>query len=221
MSRFNVDTISTESSPSFQAPPFQTADYEGELDRLNNMAQQAEPQSATSKPPKENETKGIKRLERFEVQSGSGDGQEDEHGGEDDENGEEPAPKKKPARRQRGRGRKKSSSSDAGFDALKKGKDDTDDGDDDDDVASEAPLTFMRSSAVGWVSCCLLTTGFSLPHISCRTVAKKRRANPGKVQHGRRAQSHERPRRPTARKSRAQRKEDERSLPTTWTLWRA
>ncbi|CAE7551445.1 unnamed protein product [Symbiodinium microadriaticum] len=138
MSHSHVDSISTESSPSFKAPAFTPADYEGELDKLNSVAQKAEGgKDESGKSPK----KGIKRLERFEVKEAKSSGeceaqeQAEEEGEEDDE---QMGPRKKPAKRGGRRKKQSSSGSEAVTRIIKKKKDDTDESDDDDDDSSEA-----------------------------------------------------------------------------------
>ena len=237
MSGFHVDTISTESSPSFQAPPFQPTDYETELDKLHSMSQQAEGrgesgkskgESGKSKSQQDAEKKGIQRLPCFEVKDKSSDGQEqaeEEAGGEEDEDDDDemPATKKKPAGRGRGRGqgRKKSSSSDVASRVIKRKKRTT--------MMSLMKTTISvpaRPPDVYDTICSRL--GFMLcsyynlhPAMSCRPAAKRRRANPGKLQHGNRR--HERAARRTRARKRPRKEDARRKLPfqTSSMLWRA
>ena len=172
MSHSHVDSISTESSPSFKAPAFTPADYEGELDKLNSVAQKAEGgKDESGKSPK----KGIKRLERFEVKEAKSSGeceaqeQAEEEGEEDDE---QMGPRKKPAKRGGRRKKQSSSGSEAVTRIIKKKKDDTDESDDDDDDSSEAHD--VHDTMVQWV-CLLFYSLLSACHTSLAGQEEEKR----------------------------------------------
>ncbi|OLQ08636.1 hypothetical protein AK812_SmicGene7853 [Symbiodinium microadriaticum] len=134
-----MDTVSTETSPSFNSPPFSVEAYESDLQSLSAAAKEGETQAKPS---------GLRKLERFEVNS---DGDEPEETGswdlemEEEEEEEEGGSKKKPAKKQHPKKgakktqkkKKKQSESDEPDKKDKKRK--KDDDDDDIDSDEEAP----------------------------------------------------------------------------------
>ena len=139
-----MDTVSTETSPSFNSPPFSVEAYESDLQSLSAAAKEGETQAKPS---------GLRKLERFEVNS---DGDEPEETGswdlemEEEEEEEEGGSKKKPAKKQHPKKgakktqkkKKKQSESDEPDKKDKKRKKD----DDDDDIDSDEEVPTMLCS---------------------------------------------------------------------------
>ena len=131
----SMDSRSTESSPSFQTPAFDAAEYSHLLQGLSSQARNAE--GARAAASEEARPKGVKRLQRFEVEKkkkadsseGGAEQEEEEEEKEVDPNeGDDLRPKKRPSK-------KKNKCTSESVDEEKKSKKKKKDDDEDEDEA--------------------------------------------------------------------------------------
>ena len=142
-----MDGANTDTSPSFNSPPFQLEAYENDLQSMSAAAKQGESQTQSG-------SKGLRKLDRFEVKDSDDEdedlGSADENLEEDDEEEEEeedasskikPAKKHPKAKGKSKKNKKKQESDEPDKKTNKRKTDDDDDDEESDDEARDAVLS--------------------------------------------------------------------------------